>query len=292
MNIGFIGLGKMGAPMAANLLKAGHRVTVYNRTKARAVALVEQGAIRAKNLAEAAQNDVVFTMLANDSAMAQVSFPPTGLLDFMSKGSIHVCCGTISTFMADQLASHHLGAGQAFVSAPVFGRPEAAAAGKLFVVAAGAPETVVRVQPLLDVLGQRTFVVGDKPSAANLIKLSGNFLIASVIESLGEAMALVAKGGIDKAQYLELLTSTLFDAPAYRTYGGLIASGKFEPAGFAAPLGLKDIGLVLMAADDLKVPMPVAGVLRDRLTRLVATGGETLDWSAIGGLAAKDAGLD
>lgn len=293
MNVGFIGLGHMGAPMALNLLKAGHTVTVYNRGRGRADALIDQGAIRAGNPAEAAEGaHVVFTMLADDAAVAQVMFVPDGLLDRMPAGAVHVSSSTISTLMADQLADHHAAKGQGFVSAPVFGRPEAAAAGKLFIVAAGASDAIAAVQPLLDVLGQRTFVVGDKPSAANLIKLSGNFLIASVIESLGEAMALVAKGGVDKAQYLDILTSTLFDAPAYRTYGGLIASGKFEPAGFAAPLGLKDIGLALMAADDLKVPMPVAGVLRDRLTRLVATGGEHLDWSAIGGLAAKDAGLD
>ncbi len=293
MNVGFIGLGHMGAAMAANLLKSRHTVTVYNRTQAKADALVAQGAVRAATPAEAAQGDAVITMLADDGALAKVTmYPEEGLFATMPRGTVHISCSTVSTDMVDHIAERHAANGQAFVSAPVFGRPEAAAAGKLFIVAAGASDALARVQSLFDIFGQKTFIVSDKPSAANLIKLSGNFLIASVIESLGEAMALVAKGGIDRAQYLDILTSTLFDAPAYRTYGGLIASGKFEPPGFAAPLGLKDIRLVTEAAAELQVPMPVAGIIRDRLTRLIATGGEHLDWSAIGGLAAQDAGLD
>jgi 3-hydroxyisobutyrate dehydrogenase-like beta-hydroxyacid dehydrogenase len=172
----------------------------------------------------------------------------------------------------------------------VFGRPEAAAAAALFVVAAGPAETVNSVTPVFDAIGQRTFVVSEDPSAANLVKLSGNFLIASVIESLGEAMALVDRGGVDKHQYLDILTSTLFSAPVYRTYGSLIASEQFEPAGFAAPLGLKDIGLVLSAAEELRVPLPIASLLRDRFLRLLAEGGDQLDWSAISSLAARDAG--
>lgn len=288
MNIDFIGLGHMGAAMAANLLKAGHTLTVYNRTAEKADALVAQGALRAATPADAMTGDVVITMLADDAAVEAISDD----LFAMAPDSVHMSCSTISVALADKLAESHAAAGHGFVSAPVFGRPEAAAAARLFIVAAGQADTIARVQPLFDAMGQRTFIVGDTPSAANLIKLSGNFLIASVIESLGEAMALVAKGGIDRAQYLDILTSTLFDAPAYRTYGGLIASGKFEPAGFAVPLGLKDMRLVGEAAQGLHVPMPVASVIRDRLTRLVATGGEGLDWSAIGGLAAQDAGLD
>jgi 3-hydroxyisobutyrate dehydrogenase-like beta-hydroxyacid dehydrogenase len=165
-----------------------------------------------------------------------------------------------------------------------------AAAGKLFIVAAGAPDAVTACSSLFEALGQKTFSVGDEPQAANLVKLSGNFLLASVIEGLGEAMALVGKAGIDRRQYLELLTSTLFTAPVYKTYGGLIAEEKFEPAGFAAPLGYKDIRLTLAAADRLRVPMPVASLLRDRFLTLLAQGGEALDWSGIGQLAAKDAG--
>ena len=184
----------------------------------------------------------------------------------------------------------HAKAGQPFVAAPVFGRPDVAAAGQLFVIAAGGRDTLDAVAPLFDAIGQKTFVVSGTPKAANLVKLSGNFLIASVIESLGEAMALVGKGGVDRRQYLDILTSTLFDAPVYKTYGGLIADGTFEPAGFAAPLGYKDIRLTLAAAEDLRVPLPLASLLRDRFLTLLAYGGDKLDWSAIGQLAAKDAG--
>src|SRR4029077_1001059 len=180
---------------------------------------------------------------------------------------------------------------QGFVAAPVFGRPEMAAAAKLFIVAAGAPDALENCRPLFEAMGQKTFPVGDEPKAANLVKLSGNFLIASVIEALGEAMALVGKAGIDGRQYLDLLTSTLFTAPLYKTYGAQIAERRFEPAGFAAPLGEKDIRLTLAAAETLRVPMPLASLLRDRFLTLLAHGGEGLDWSAIGELAAKDAGL-
>ncbi|WP_436173976.1 NAD-binding protein [Mesorhizobium sp. LjNodule214] len=148
------------------------------------------------------------------------------------------------------------------------------------------------MQPILDAVGQKTVVVSETPKAANLVKLSGNFLIASVIESLGEAIALVSKGGVDKQLYVDILTSTLFTAPVYKTYGALIANGKFEPAGFAAPLGQKDIRLTLAAAEELRVPLPLASLLRDRFLTLLASSGEKLDWSAIGQLAARDAGAD
>ena len=204
-------------------------------------------------------------------------------------GAVHVSSSTISVGLARRLAEAHADAGQRFVSAPVFGRPDAAAAAKLFVVAAGPPDALRVVEPLLEAIGQRTFVVSEAPEAANLVKLSGNFLIGSVIESLGEAMALVAKGGVDKHQYLEILTSTLFSAPVYKTYGTLIADESFEPAGFAVPLGHKDIRLVLTAAEELRVPLPIASLLRDRFLTLLANGGEHLDWSAVGSLAARDA---
>ena len=165
-------------------------------------------------------------------------------------------------------------------------------AAKLFIVAAGAPDAVDACLPLFEAMGQKTFPIGDQPKAANLVKLCGNFLSASVIEALGEALALVGKAGVDRRRYLDLLTSTLFTAPVYRTYGGLIAEGRFEPPGFAAPLGHKDIRLTLAAAETLRVPMPFAAVLHDRFLTLLAHGGETLDWSAIGQLAAKDAGQE
>lgn len=292
MDIGFIGLGKMGGGMAANLIKAGHRVTVYNRSPGKAEALVAQGATAAGTVAEASRGEVVFTMLADDAAVEAVTLGADGVLASLAKGATHVSSSTISVALSQRLAAAHAEAGQRYAAAPVFGRPEAASAAKLFVIAAGAPQVLEPLSPLFDAIGQRTFVVSDQPHAANLVKVSGNFLLASAIESLSEAAALVAKGGVDKQQYVDILTSTLFAAPAYQVYGGLIARREFEPAGMAAVLGLKDVQLVLSAAEGLRVPLPVASVLRDRLLTLVATGGGHLDWSALGILADRDAGLD
>jgi len=292
MKVGFIGLGRMGEGMAANLLKAGHEVTVYNRTQAKAAPLAAQGAKVAAKVSEACQGDAVITMLANDEAVSGVVFGDGGIIASLRPGAIHISCSTIGTAFSGKLTAAHASAGQRFLAAPVFGRPEVAAKGQLFVVAGGEPETVKAAQPLLDAMGQKTFVISEAPKDANLVKLSGNFLIAAVIESLGEAMALVAKAGVSKHQYLEILTSTLFTAPVYKTYGTLIADGAFEPAGFAATLGQKDIRLTLAAADELRVPLPLASLLRDRFLALLAHGGDNLDWSAIGALPAKEAGLD
>jgi 3-hydroxyisobutyrate dehydrogenase-like beta-hydroxyacid dehydrogenase len=291
MNVGFIGLGRMGIGMAANLLRAGHQVTVYNRTPSRAQPLVEQGARLAARLSDACRRDAVITMLADDGAVEDIVFGHDRLIDASPEGTMHVSMSTISVALSERLATAHADARQRFVSAPVFGRPNAAAAGKLFIVAAGAATVIDACRPLFEAMGQRTFTVGDEPKAANLVKLSGNFLIASAIEALGEALALVGKGGIDSRQYLDLLTSTLFTAPLYKAYGGQIAEQTFEPAGFAAPLGAKDIRLTLAAAESLRVPMPLASLLRDRFLTLLARGGDALDWSAIGQLAASDAGL-
>jgi 3-hydroxyisobutyrate dehydrogenase-like beta-hydroxyacid dehydrogenase len=290
MDIGFVGLGNMGSGMAANLLKAGHQVTAYNRSQDKVDALVEHGARPARTVAEACRGEVVVSMLANDAAVEAVTFGADGILAALSAGAVHVSSSTISVALAARLTAAHAEAGQRFVAAPVFGRPEAAAAAKLFVVAAAEPDLLQTVSPLLDAIGQRTFVVSEDPKAASLVKLSGNFLIASVIESLGEAMALVGKAGVDKQQYLDILTSTLFGAPAYQTYGGLIARDEFEPAGFAATLGQKDIRLVLAAGEDLQVPLPIASLLRDRFLTLLANGGGELDWAAVGALSAWEAG--
>ena len=291
MNVGFIGLGRMGAGMAANLLKAGHEVNVYNRTAAKSEALVARGAKAADSIEKVCRGDAVITMLADDEAVESVTLGERGLLKSLPAGGLHISSSTISVALSTKLAQRHAAAGQRFIAAPVFGRPSVAAMGQLFVVAAGEPSALDAAAPLFAAIGQRTFVVATTPHRANLVKLSGNFLIATVIESLGEALALVGKGGIDRHQYLEILTSTLFDVPVYKTYGALIAGKKFKPAGFAAPLGHKDIRLTLAAAEDLRVPLPFAGVLHDRFLTLLAHGGDQLDWSAIGAIAAEDAGL-
>jgi 3-hydroxyisobutyrate dehydrogenase-like beta-hydroxyacid dehydrogenase len=289
MKVGFIGLGRMGSAMAANLVKAGHEVTVFNRSPQKRRPLAALGAREAATIAEASQGEVVITMLADDAAVSSTVFSEGGVLESLREGAVHVSMSTISVSLSDQLAAAHEGANQYFVAAPVFGRPEAAEAARLFIVVAGELEARQACQPLFEAIGQKTFPVGSEPRAANLVKLSGNFLIAAVMESLGEALALVGKAGIDRGLYVDLLSATIFPAPIYRTYGDLIASNQFEPAGFLAPLGYKDIRFTLAAADSLRVPMPLAGLLRDRFLRVLARGGESLDWSAIGGLASEDA---
>ncbi|MGH6866765.1 MAG: NAD(P)-dependent oxidoreductase [Methyloceanibacter sp.] len=292
MQVGFVGLGAMGSPMAGNLLRAGHALTVHNRARAKADPHLSQGATFADSPGTAARGDVVVTMLADDRAVEAAAFKTDGLLNSLPRGATHISMSTISVALAERLAVTHAERGQKFVSAPVFGRPDSAAAGKLFIVAAGAHDAIAPCGPLFDVLGQRTFPIGEEPAKANLVKLSGNFLIASVIEALGEAFALVSKAGIDPSQYLDILTGTLFGAPVYKTYGGLIAEERYQPAGFKALLGYKDVSLALGAAKDLEVPMPLASLIADRFLALIASGGRDLDWSALALLAKRDSGAE
>ena len=289
--VGFIGLGNMGSAMATRLLEAGFDVTVYNRSPGKAEALAARGATVATTVAQACAGDVVITMLANDDALDAVVTGEDGVLATLRDGATHVSSSTISAALSKRLTAAHGAAGQQFITATVLGRPEAAAAGKLFVLAAGPAEAVDPLMPVLDALGQRTFRVSEVAAVGNVVKLSANFLLANVIESLGEAVALVSKAGVDRRDYIDIITSTLFSAPAYETYGGLIAREEFEPAGFAARLGIKDIRLVLAAAEELQVPLPIASLLRDRFLTLLAAGGGDLDWSAISTLAQRDAGL-
>ena len=292
MKVGFIGLGRMGSGMAERLLQAGLELTVYNRTPDKVKPLVMLGAKPAAKISDACRGDVVITMLSDDEAVESVVFGDGGILQGLRKEAVHVSMSTISVALSEKLTAAHERAGQRFVSATVLGRPDVAAAGKLFIITAGAQDVVGMCAPLFEAMGQKTFHIGDEPKAANLVKLSGNFLLASIIEALGEAMALISKGGIDRHRYFEVLTSTLFTGPVFTNYGALVAERKFEPAGFAAKLGEKDIRLALAAAENLRAPMPMASLLHDRFLTLLAHGGENLDWSAIGGLAASDAGLE
>ena len=295
MNIAFIGLGNMGSPMAANLIKAGHKLTVYNRTRSRAEKL--QSVSVANTPGEAvAGAEVAITMLADDHALESLVFGKgdsgkDGVLDSLPPNAIHVSMSTISVALSRRLGAAHAERKQHYVSAPVFGRPEAAAAAKLFIVAAGPPAQIERCRPLFDVMGQKTFVAGDDASGANLMKLTGNFLITAVIEGLAESFALVRKAGLDANLFHEILTDSLFNAPIYKTYGALINSQKFKPAGFKLPLGLKDNRLLLAAAEENAVPMPMASLVRDRFLAALGQGMGELDWSAISKLSAKDAGL-
>ncbi len=286
MRIGFIGLGQMGGAIAANLLKAGHEVTVWNRSTDKTEALVAAGAARAARPVDAAQGDLVMTMLADDRAVEGVVFGEGGIV---GAPALHVGHSTISIALADQLAADSGTGG--YVSAPVFGRPPAAAAGKLFVVAAGVEAALDRCELVFADIGQRTFRIGDKPSAANLVKLSGNFMIMAAVEAMAEAMTLAEKGGVDRQTLLEVLTGTLFGAPVYHTYGEILLEDRFRPAGFAAPLGLKDMTLADAAATSLGAPMPLLGIVRDHLRSVIATEGPDIDWAGIALAIRKSAKL-
>jgi 3-hydroxyisobutyrate dehydrogenase-like beta-hydroxyacid dehydrogenase len=291
MNVGIVGLGNMGTGIARNLLRGGHRLTVYNRTREKAEALRPDGATVASSVAEACAPGVVMTMLADDAALEGQVFGKDGILASLPRGGVHISLSTISVALSDRLTAEHARAGQDYVASPVFGRPEAAEAGRLAVVAAGSKSAVHRCLPVLEGMGPKLMVIGEKPSMANTVKLTGNFLIATVLESLGEAVAFARKSGVDAGVLMDFLTSTLFNAPVYKTYGGLIVEGDYEKVGFALPLGLKDVRLVLQAAEAKKVPMPLASVVRDRFVTALARGNENCDWSVIGRVAAEDAGL-
>ncbi|HKE92813.1 MAG TPA: NAD(P)-dependent oxidoreductase [Povalibacter sp.] len=291
MKVGFVGLGQMGRGMAANLLRGGHQVTVFNRSADKAQELAREGASVAAQVRDACTGDVVITMLANDTAVNDVVFAEHGVLAGLRPGAIHVSMSTISIALAERMTEAHAQAHQQFVSAPVFGRPDAAAAAKLVIVAGGPTETIKGLEPVFSVMGQATLLVSERPRDASLVKIGGNFMIASAMQAMGEAVALVRKAGVAPQTFIDVMTSTIFNAPIYRNYGALIASGRFSPAGFAAPLGYKDVGLALQASEALRVPMPLASLLHDRLLRLLAEGGESLDWSAIAVLSAADAGL-
>ena len=293
MKIGFIGLGNMGSAMAHNLAKAGYPLTVYNRTRSRAEILAKEGASIAATPGQAAtQADIILTVVADDHALEEVVFSHDGILEALPDGGLHVGLSTISVAFARRLTEAHRERKQHYASAPVFGRPEAAAAAKLFVVVAGEQDQIERCSELFDVIGQKTFVVGTEPAAANVVKLTGNFLITTVLEGLAESFALARKSGVEPGKLLEVLTGSLFSAPVYQTYGSMIASGKFEPAGFKLTLGMKDNRLLLAAAEEAAVPMPMASLVRDRFIAAMALGLSEADWSAIAVLSARNAGLD
>lgn len=292
MDVGVIGLGRMGAGIARSLLRAGHRVTVFNRSSDRAEALRPFGASVAPTLADACQAEVVCTMLADDAALENFAFGDGGILAALGRGAVHISLSTISVALSDRLAAAHAKNGQGYLSAPVFGRPEAAEAGRVAVVAAGPDNLIQKCKPLFEAMGPTLFVAGDRPSMANVVKLSGNFLIATVLESLSETVAFARKSGVDAAALVNFLTAGLFNAPVYKIYGDLILQGKHEPAGFLLPLGLKDVRLVLQAAEAANVPMPIASVLRDRFITAMARGNQDKDWSVIASIAAEDAGLE
>lgn len=271
--IGFIGLGNMGRAMAGNLLQAGYRLHVYNRTPEKAAPLLAQGAQLMAHQNDAAEpGGIVITMLADDQAVEDVVCGKAGIIERLGRDGIHLSMSTLSPATARRLAERHDRYGAAYLAAPVFGRPEAAAARKLWICLSGPAVPKERVQPILRAMGQGIFDFGKDPGAANVVKLAGNFLLASAIEALAEALTLAKKTGIDPATVASMFGETLFACPAYRIYGETIAQERYQPAGFRMALGLKDINLVLETAAASTMPMPLASLLRDRFLAMVAQG--------------------
>ena len=281
----------MGSGIARNLLRAGHEVAVYNRSREKAQALVSEGASVAETPADACREvEAAFTMLSDDAAVHEVVLGENGIAGSLRPGAAHISSSTVGTAMARRLAAEHAALGETFLSAPVFGRPEAAEAKKLLVVAAGAQSAIERFRPLFDAIGRQTFVAGAEPWQANAVKLCGNFMIASMLESFSEANATLRKSSVDPHLFLDVM-SALFGSPVYANYGRLIADERFEPAGFALKLGLKDVRLVLEAALEMSSPMPLASVMRDQLLSAMAQGQAELDWSSVARVAARNSGL-
>jgi 3-hydroxyisobutyrate dehydrogenase-like beta-hydroxyacid dehydrogenase len=289
MKIGFIGLGRMGHHVASNLLKAGHQVTVWNRSQDPVQALVEKGAVAASTPQEALKGDAVFSMLSNDQVMREVGLAGP-LLEKAAKGLIHVNLATISVAFAKELTEAHQKAGLAYISAPVFGRPEMAEAAALVLVAGGDAAARNTMQPVLDKIGARTVPL-EEAWQANLFKICGNFMIASELEAIGEAFALLRKGGVDPSLFHEVLAGRLFTGAVFKSYGAMILNRDYEPAGFALTLGLKDVNLARSAAQGLGVEMPTAELLKKHYDEAVAWGWQDKDWAAIGEVSAKKAGV-
>jgi 3-hydroxyisobutyrate dehydrogenase-like beta-hydroxyacid dehydrogenase len=288
MDIGFIGLGEMGAAMVRNMLKAGHTVRVWNRSPQRAEALAADGAKVVGSPSEAFTGDAVFSMLADDAALREVI--DAQLLEHAPRGLIHVNMATISVALAEELAHAHALLGLHYVAAPVLGRPDVAAAGKLTIVAGGPAEAIDRVQPVLDAIGQKTWRIGSLPQQANVMKLAANFMIGSAVETLGEAASLVTAHGVAMQDFLDVITAGPFQGPVYQGYGKMIAERRYEPALFKARLGLKDVRLALAAADAVSTPMPVASVVRDSLIEAIAHGDGEKDFAVLGQVSARRAG--
>jgi 3-hydroxyisobutyrate dehydrogenase-like beta-hydroxyacid dehydrogenase len=289
MDVGFLGLGGMGRGVAANLVAAGHRVRVWNRSRPPVEELARRGAEAAATPADAFRGDVAISMLADDAAIREVGLAGP-LLERAPDGLVHVNMATVSVDLTRELASAHAALGLGYVAAPVFGRVDMAAAGKLAIVAAGPPDAIDRAWPLFEVMGRRTWRLGKDPVEAAAVKIAGNFMLASAIEALAEATVLASRHGVSAESLLDVLTNSLFDAPVYKGYGALIAGRKYEPAGFRMVLGLKDVRLALAAGETARVPLPFASVLRDAFLEGIAHGDGELDWSAVAEVSRRRAG--
>ncbi len=290
MKVAFFGAGNMGEPMALNLLRAGHEVTVYNRTREKVAPLETAGALIAGSPAAAATGvDAAITMLANDQAVRDTMLGSA--IVALPAGAVHMCTSTISVAFSKELAAAHAARGQGYVAAPVLGRPEAAANKQLWVMAAGPKDQVEHCRPLIDAIGRGVSIMGEQPWQANLTKIAANFMLASMLEAMAESSALVRKSGMDVHAFIEVLTA-LFNSPVYANYGKIIADRRFDPAGFRLTLGMKDVGLALEAASGESVPMPLASLIHDHYLDAVAHGRGDADWSALAEVAARHAGIE
>jgi 3-hydroxyisobutyrate dehydrogenase-like beta-hydroxyacid dehydrogenase len=292
LEIGFVGLGAMGSPMAANLLASGHRVTVWNRTQSKAGPLASKGAAIALKAADTVtRGGVLVSMVADDAALTELVAGDGALAERLGQGGIHISMSTVAPATTRELAELHRKVGSTLVAAPVFGRPDAAAAKRLWICVSGPAGAKAAARPILEALGQGVFDFGEVTEAANVAKISGNFLIAAAMEAMGEAFALAEKNGLDRSALATMLGQTLFACPVYQGYGNAIASRRHSPPGFRLPLGLKDVEIVLRSAREVNAPMPTASLLRDRFVHALAMGRADLDWSALALGAREDAGL-
>jgi 3-hydroxyisobutyrate dehydrogenase-like beta-hydroxyacid dehydrogenase len=288
--VGVVGLGQMGHAFAVNLIEDSYQVSVYDRDPNRMAVLT--GARPAAQLADLAVCDVVVTSLPDDDALAAVALGPNGLAGIPSPNAVHISTSTVSPTLSRRVAEEHAGRRQEYIAAPVLGNPDFARERKLFVLAAGPRSALENVRPLLERLGQRLFIIGEDASLANLVKLAANVLTATTLECMGEVLALLRKGGVDRHLAYDVLTNSLFDSRVHKTYGGKIVDERYSPPGMAVPLAIKDLRLALAEAERAAVPMPAASLVHDRLVGMAARGWEGLDWSALGLLAAVDAGLN
>ena len=292
LEIGFVGLGAMGLPMAANLLASGHRVTVWNRTLSRAEPLSGKGAAIAPRAADTVRpGGVLVSMVADDAALAELVAGEAALAERLGQGGIHISMSTVAPATTRELAEVHRRTGSTLVAAPVFGRPDAATARRLWICVSGPAAAKAAAQPILEAVGQRVFDFGEVTEAANVAKISGNFLIAAAMEAMSEAFTLAEKNGVDRSALATILGQTLFACPVYQGYGGAIANRRHSPPGFRLALGLKDVEIVLRSAREVNAPMPMASLLRDRFVHALAMGRADLDWSALALGAREDAGL-
>ncbi len=291
MRVAFLGLGAMGMPMAARMAAAGHDLILWNRTRKPLSGFSEPPPPFAATPVEALRDvDAAVTMLGDDQAVHDVVLR-AGLLDALPPDAVHVSMSTIGVATARHLTEMHVAKRQAFVSAPVFGRPDMAAVGKLWVAAAGPTNPLTRVRPLLEAVSRGITTVGPTPWQANLVKLGNNMMLGGMLEPFGEAYALMRKAGVPPEIFLEA-ANALFQSPVYANYGAIAAERRHEPPLFRAPLGLKDMRLALAAAEDLSVPLPLVGLVHDNLLAAIAHGGADKDWSILATEVQQRAGLN